>query len=231
MIVNPHSGCPLPNHRWAHHCNYRDSNLRPTPRRCRAPDTSPKGWAGRISPAAFEEGDQPTLEAEVEEYFDTAPKNELVTKTTVEKGHGRIETRIYTASSNVDWIGAEKSYPGQPRFENINTLVKASTGPNTPIAAPSIRGFTSHRRRSISNVSRMGYAVIGASKACIGCSMSRSRTICRATAAVTEPKIWPWCAASPSVLSEPTSPREASKPKENQPDGILRFLLKILQIK
>lgn len=70
-------------------------------------------------------GNQPTLEAEVEEYFDTAPKSELVTKTTVEKGHGRIETRIYTASSNVGWIGAEKSYPGQPRFENINTLVKA----------------------------------------------------------------------------------------------------------
>jgi predicted transposase YbfD/YdcC len=70
-------------------------------------------------------GNQPTLEAETEEYFNTAPKSELVTKTTIEKGHGRIETRIYTASSNVDWIGAEKSYPGQPRFENINTLVKA----------------------------------------------------------------------------------------------------------
>ena len=70
-------------------------------------------------------GNHPTLESEVEEYFNTAPKSELVTKTTIEKGHGRIETRIYTASSNVDWIGAEKSYPGQPRFENINTLVKA----------------------------------------------------------------------------------------------------------
>jgi predicted transposase YbfD/YdcC len=65
------------------------------------------------------------LEAEVEDYFDTAPKNELVTKTTVDKGHGRIETRIYTASSNVGWIGAHKSYPGQPRFLHINTLVKA----------------------------------------------------------------------------------------------------------
>ncbi len=70
-------------------------------------------------------GNQPTLESEAEEYFNTAPKNELVTKTTIEKGHGRIETRIYTASSNVDWIGAEKSYPGQPRFKDINTLVKA----------------------------------------------------------------------------------------------------------
>jgi predicted transposase YbfD/YdcC len=69
-------------------------------------------------------GNQPTLEAEAEAYFDTAPKDELVTKTTVEKGHGRIETRIYTASCNVDWIESSKSYSGQPRFKNINTIVK-----------------------------------------------------------------------------------------------------------
>ena len=61
-------------------------------------------------------GNQPTLEADVEDYFRTAPADELVTKTTVEKGHGRIETRTYTASSKVDWIESDRSYPGQPRF-------------------------------------------------------------------------------------------------------------------
>src|SRR6202140_1855045 len=66
---------------------------------------------------------QPTLEAEVAEYFRTVPKNEVVTKTTVEKGHGRIETRCYTASQRVDWILADKSYPGQPRFSSIKTLL------------------------------------------------------------------------------------------------------------
>jgi predicted transposase YbfD/YdcC len=69
-------------------------------------------------------GNQPTLEAEVEDYFRTAPQNELVAKTTVEKGHGRIETRVYTISSTVDWIISQRSYPGQPRFTGINTLVK-----------------------------------------------------------------------------------------------------------
>ena len=69
-------------------------------------------------------GNQPTLEADVEDYFDTAPAAETVTKTTVEKGHGRIETRAYTASSVVDWIGSDRSYPGQPRFANIKTIVK-----------------------------------------------------------------------------------------------------------
>lgn len=68
-------------------------------------------------------GNQPTLEADVADYFRTAPADELVTKTTVEKGHGRIETRTYTASSVVDWIASARSYPGQPRFPTIKTIV------------------------------------------------------------------------------------------------------------
>ncbi|MGD0189083.1 MAG: hypothetical protein ABSC25_28185, partial [Roseiarcus sp.] len=48
-------------------------------------------------------GNQPTMEAEVGAYFDTAPEGELVSKTAVEKGHGRIETRLYTASKEVEW--------------------------------------------------------------------------------------------------------------------------------
>jgi predicted transposase YbfD/YdcC len=72
-------------------------------------------------------GNQPTLEADVLDYFRTAPKAELVTKTTVEKGHGRIETRTYTASNVVDWIASARSYPGRPRFSGIKTLVKIDT--------------------------------------------------------------------------------------------------------
>lgn len=72
-------------------------------------------------------GNQPTLEADVVDYFRTAPATELVTKTTVEKGHGRIETRTYTASKAVDWITSARSYPGQPRFTTIKTIVKVDT--------------------------------------------------------------------------------------------------------
>lgn len=68
-------------------------------------------------------GNQPTLEADVKEYFRTAPKEETVTTTTVEKGHGRIETRTYTASANAAWITSDRSYPGQPHFSNIRTLL------------------------------------------------------------------------------------------------------------
>ena len=69
-------------------------------------------------------GNQPTLEADVADYFRTAPRAELVTKTTVEKGHGRIETRVFTASRHVDWILSDRSYPGQPRFKGVRTVVE-----------------------------------------------------------------------------------------------------------
>ena len=69
-------------------------------------------------------GNQPTLERDIEDYFRDAPAEELVTKTTVEKNHGRIETRIYTASANVDWLRASRSYPGMPRFDGIRTIIK-----------------------------------------------------------------------------------------------------------
>jgi predicted transposase YbfD/YdcC len=69
-------------------------------------------------------GNQPTLEADVADYFRTAPKAELASKTTVEKGHGRIETRTYAASANVDWLLADRTYPGQPRFAHIKTIVR-----------------------------------------------------------------------------------------------------------
>ena len=70
-------------------------------------------------------GNHPSFEAAVESYFDTAPADELITRTTVEKGHGRIETRICSASSTVDWIKGAKSDPGQPRFRHIKTLLRA----------------------------------------------------------------------------------------------------------
>jgi predicted transposase YbfD/YdcC len=72
-------------------------------------------------------GNQPNLEDDVERYFAEAPASELATKTTVEKGHGRIETRTYTASKNVGWIVSERSYPGQPRFTTIKTIVKVDS--------------------------------------------------------------------------------------------------------
>jgi predicted transposase YbfD/YdcC len=69
-------------------------------------------------------GNQPTLANDIKDYFKTAPATELVTVSTVEKDHGRIESRTYTASRNVEWIASDRSYPGQPRFKGIKTIIK-----------------------------------------------------------------------------------------------------------
>jgi predicted transposase YbfD/YdcC len=69
-------------------------------------------------------GNQPIMEGDVETYFNDTPDGELVTKTTVEKGHGRVETRTYAASGNVSWIASDRSYPGEPRFSNVKTILK-----------------------------------------------------------------------------------------------------------
>ncbi len=69
-------------------------------------------------------GNQSILETEITEYFRTAPNDEVIRKETVEKGHGRIETRIFTASCVIDWMESEKNYPGQPKFKHIKTILK-----------------------------------------------------------------------------------------------------------
>src|SRR4030081_1379259 len=133
-------------------------------------------------------GNQPTLEADVEDYFPPPPADELVSKTTVEKEHGRIETRTYAASSKVDWITSERSYPGQPRFKNIKTILKVHARAEYADRCSFETHSISRPRRSTSNASPGVRAGIGASRACIGCSMSNSRTICRVIGPATEPR-------------------------------------------
>lgn len=69
-------------------------------------------------------GNQPTLEAEIIGYFDTAPAAECVTTTTVEKGHGRLETRTYIASQNVDWLTSPGKDTATPKFSSVKTVLR-----------------------------------------------------------------------------------------------------------
>lgn len=65
---------------------------------------------------------QPTLHAEIESYFATAPAAEIANVETIDKDHGRFEVRKYSVSHNVDWYAAERSYPGAPRFAQLTTI-------------------------------------------------------------------------------------------------------------
>ena len=65
---------------------------------------------------------QPTLHAEVKSYFETAPASEVDRCQTLGKEHGRLEVRAHRVSHVVDWIAAERAYPGAPRFPKLATI-------------------------------------------------------------------------------------------------------------
>lgn len=72
---------------------------------------------------------QPTLHADVEAYFAAAPQGEIETVETIDKDHGRIETRKTSVSRNVGWLLANEDgrYPGHPRFPALTSLVRTVT--------------------------------------------------------------------------------------------------------
>jgi len=67
---------------------------------------------------------QPTLRAEIEDYFATAPATALDTATDLDKGHGRIEERTVTVSREADWLDGDRRFPGELRLPGVTTIVK-----------------------------------------------------------------------------------------------------------
>lgn len=70
---------------------------------------------------------QKTAHAEIELYFDTAPPDEVEVQESVEKNHGRLETRRHAVSTNVSWMSGKQRYPDEPRFKNIKTIGRIET--------------------------------------------------------------------------------------------------------
>ena len=90
-------------------------------------------------------GNQPTMEAEVAAYFETAPKEELV-----DKDDGRERPRPHRnphlhrlQDGRLD--RRRQVLSGQAAFRSIGRFFAWSTTPNTPTAARSIRASTSRR--------------------------------------------------------------------------------------
>jgi hypothetical protein len=84
------------------------------------------------------------------DYFGSAPTEELAGKTTVEKGHGRTETRaykIFSMSTGSSPSGAIRARCASPISRRCPRSTRA---PSMPIAARSRRAFTSRPPRSIS---------------------------------------------------------------------------------
>lgn len=67
---------------------------------------------------------QPTLRRETEAAFEAAEPQELDNAMDTDKGHGRIEERVVTVLHDIDWLTAERHYPGELRLPRIKCLIR-----------------------------------------------------------------------------------------------------------
>ncbi|MBP2290650.1 ISAs1 family transposase [Azospirillum rugosum] len=67
---------------------------------------------------------QPTLRAEIEAYFATAPAEAVCVASDLDKGHGRIEERTVWISRETDWLAGDRRFPGELRLPGATTIVK-----------------------------------------------------------------------------------------------------------
>jgi len=70
---------------------------------------------------------QPTLHSEVDAYFSDPATTGLATLQTIDKDHGRIETRTITVSQDVGWLTGDRRHPGEPRFVALKSLIRSTT--------------------------------------------------------------------------------------------------------
>jgi predicted transposase YbfD/YdcC len=66
---------------------------------------------------------QPTLCREIAAYFaDPVARTETVEE--LDKGHGRLESRRYAISREVDWLSGDRRYPDEPRFPGLRAVAR-----------------------------------------------------------------------------------------------------------
>jgi predicted transposase YbfD/YdcC len=67
---------------------------------------------------------QPGLRTEVEACFEAAQPGTVETRTTLDKGHGRIEQRRVSVVREVDWLSGQRRFPGELRLPDVACIVR-----------------------------------------------------------------------------------------------------------
>ncbi|HEX4210987.1 MAG TPA: ISAs1 family transposase [Candidatus Binataceae bacterium] len=67
---------------------------------------------------------QPTLRADIEACFATAPSGSIETHVEHDKGHGRIEQRDISVMREVDWLSGDRRFPGELRLPHVASIVR-----------------------------------------------------------------------------------------------------------
>lgn len=83
---------------------------------------------------------QPGLMGEIDRFFDDPATRGIDRFAEIDKGHGRIEARRTSVSTQVDWLAGERRFPGEYRLPNIAAIVMVE-------AATEQKTVTRHQRR------------------------------------------------------------------------------------
>jgi predicted transposase YbfD/YdcC len=67
---------------------------------------------------------QPTLRADIEACFKDVPPQTIASHIEHDKGHGGIERREVSVIREVDWLSADRRFPGELRLPRVTCLVK-----------------------------------------------------------------------------------------------------------
>ena len=67
---------------------------------------------------------QPTLRAEVEACFASAPPGAIDAHIEHDKGHGRIERRTTSVMREVDWLSGDRRFPGELRLPGVACVIR-----------------------------------------------------------------------------------------------------------
>lgn len=70
---------------------------------------------------------QPTLRAEIEACFASAPAGMVQVLRSHDKGHGRIEQRDVAVIHDVDWLSGDRRFPGEVRLPDAACLVRVQS--------------------------------------------------------------------------------------------------------
>jgi predicted transposase YbfD/YdcC len=118
---------------------------------------------------------QPTLHAEIDSYFETAPSDEVEVVEDVDKGHGRLEFRTCRLSHAIDWLEPTAPSPAPTASPRPPPSPSSTPGSSTRARSPSPGDPTSSPGQYRLRPSPRPCVRTGASRTnCTGCSMSPS---------------------------------------------------------
>lgn len=142
----------------------------------------------------------PTLAEEVRLFFDTAPADAFSTHETTDGDHGRIETRRYRVSHQVDWLATTAAFRASRASRASPPSPPSRPRSSATARPPSLSASISPPPLSIRSCSPAPYEPIGASRtACTGSWTSSSTTTSCGCEPSTDPQTWPPPSTSPST--------------------------------